>query len=326
MKLIKIYIYKGEKLLMLTRLKRLGIISGLSATLLLAACGGGSDDATENNDEGAGDDDAASEVNYGEEMGYVITGIEPGAGVFQAAENTVDEYELEGWEVQASSSGAMTTALGEAYDKEEPIIVTGWSPHWKFAEYDLKYLEDPKGVFGDAETINTAVREGLEDDMPEAYEVLDNFNWTPDDLEAIMLEISTDVSPEDAATAWIEENEDKVSEWVDGVDEVDGGELELVYVEWDTEIASTNVIGQVLEDLGYDVTVTPLDNAVMWEAVATGEADGMVAAWLPGTHGDLYEQYEDELVDLGPNLEGAKIGLVVPSYMDIDSIEDLDIK
>ena len=52
----------------------------------------------------------------------------------------------------------------------------------------------------------------------------------------------------------------------------------------------------------------------------------MVAAWLPGTHGDLYEQYKDELIDLGPNLEGAKIGLVVPEYMDIDSIEDLDTK
>ena len=64
----------------------------------------------------------------------------------------------------------------------------------------------------------------------------------------------------------------------------------------------------------------------MWEAVATSEADAMVAAWLPGTHGDLYEQYQDQLIDLGPNLEGAKIGLVVPSYMDIDSIEDLRYK
>ncbi|HWJ78070.1 MAG TPA: glycine/betaine ABC transporter, partial [Niallia sp.] len=27
--------------------------------------------------------------------------------------------------------------------------------------------------------------------------------------------------------------------------------------------------------------------------------------------------------DLGTNLEGTKLGLVVPSYMDIDSIEDL---
>lgn len=308
---------------MLARLKRLGIISGLSATLLLAACGGGTeDDATEGTDGDSGD----SDVKYGEEMDYQITGIEPGAGVFKAAENTVEEYDLDGWEVQASSSGAMTTALGEAYKNEEPIIVTGWSPHWKFAEYDLKYLDDPKGVFGDEETINTMVREGLETDMPEAYEVLDNFFWTPDDLETVMLEISEGADPAEAATDWVEENEDKVAEWIDGVDEVDGDEIELVYVEWDTEIGSTNVIGKVLEDLGYKVKITPLDNAVMWEAVANGEADGMVAAWLPGTHGDLFEQYEDDLIDLGPNLEGAKIGLVVPEYMDIDSIEDLDTK
>lgn len=308
---------------MFTSLKRLGIISGLSATLLLAACGGAGDDATNEGSEGASND---TDVKYGEEMNYSITGIEPGAGVFQAAESAVEEYDLEGWQVQASSSGAMATALGEAYSNEEPIIVTGWSPHWKFAKYDLKYLEDPKGVFGDAETINTTVRQGLEEDMPEAYTVLDNFYWTPDDLEAVMLEISNGADPKEAAAEWIEANADKVTEWTDGVNEVNGDAIELVYVEWDTEIASTNVIGIVLEDLGYDVTITPLDNAVMWEAVATGEADGMVAAWLPGTHGALYEEYKDELIDLGPNLEGAKIGLVVPSYMDIDSIEDLDTK
>src|SRR5690625_2234315 len=289
--------------------KRLGLVTSIILVMFLAACG---------TSESSGD--------VSEDVDYKITGIEAGAGVFKASENAVEEYGLDGWEVQASSSGAMATALGEAIEKEEPIIVTGWSPHWKFAKYDLKYLEDPKGVFGEAETINTTVRKGLEDDMPEAYAVLDNFNWTPDDLEEVMLKISDGQDPKDAAAEWISDNEDKVSSWTEGVAEVSGDKIELVYVEWDTEVASTNVVGLVLENLGYDVTVTPLDNAVMWEAVATGEADGMVAAWLPGTHGDLYEQYEDELVDLGPNLEGAKIGLVVPSYMDIDSIEDLDIK
>ncbi len=309
---------------MFKSLRRLGIIAGLIAILALAACGGTEDDTndTDSTDEGT----TEGSTNYGEEMKYQITGIEPGAGVFKASENAVEEYGLDGWEVQASSSGAMATALGEAYDNEEPIIVTGWSPHWKFAKYDLKYLEDPKGVFGEEETINTMVREGLEDDMPEAYQVLDNFYWTPDDLEEVMLKISDGVDPRDAAGEWIDDNQDTVAEWTDGVDEVDGEEIELVYVEWDTEVGSTNMIGLVLEDLGYDVTVTPLDNAVMWEAVATGEADAMVAAWLPGTHGDLFEEYKDELIDLGPNLEGAKIGLVVPTYMDIDSIEDLDTK
>lgn len=304
---------------MLKRLKKFGLITGLSATLMLAACGG-------SGDENSSDEGADTSAGYGEQMNYQITGIEAGAGVFKATENAIEEYGLEGWEVQASSSGAMATALEEAYEKEEPIIVTGWSPHWKFAKYDLKYLEDPKGVYGDEETINTMVREGLENDKPEAYQVLDNFYWTPDDIESVMLKISEGKDPRDAAKEWIDENEDKVAEWIEGVSEVDGDEIELVYVEWDTEVSSTNVVGLVLESLGYNVTITPLDNAVMWEAVATSEADAMVAAWLPGTHGDLYEQYKDQLIDLGPNLEGAKIGLVVPSYMDINSIEDLDTK
>ena len=36
----------------------------------------------------------------------------------------------------------MTQALSDAIANEEPIIVTGWNPHWKFAAFDLKYLED----------------------------------------------------------------------------------------------------------------------------------------------------------------------------------------
>lgn len=303
--------------------KRLGVIAGLSLSLVVAGCGS-NDNAS---DESPADDNGdSSAVNYSEEVNYSITGIEPGAGVFQAAENAIEEYGLDGWEVQASSSGAMATALGEAIANEEPIVVTGWSPHWKFAEYDLKYLDDPKGVFGEAEIIGTMVREGLEEDSPNAYKLLDQFSWTPDDLEAVMLEITNGADPADAAADWISENEDKVAEWTEGVEEVDGEEIELVYVEWDTEVGSTNVVGKVLEDLGFNVTLTPLDNAVMWQAIANSEADGMVAAWLPGTHGDLYEQYKDEIVDLGANLEGAKIGLVVPSYMDIDSIEDLEPK
>ncbi len=33
---------------------------------------------------------------------------------------------------------------------------------------DLKYLDDPEGTMGEAESINTVVRQGLADDMPEA--------------------------------------------------------------------------------------------------------------------------------------------------------------
>ncbi len=163
--------------------------------------------------------DVDSIADLTDEANQTIIGIEPGAGVVTASEQALEDYDnLDGWEVQSSSSGAMTTELGTAIDNEEDIIVTGWSPHWKFQEYDLKYLEDPEGTFGEAETINTMVREGLEEDFPEAYQVLDNFEWTTDDIEAVMLDIFEGTSPEDAAAAWVEDNQDRVAEWTEGIE------------------------------------------------------------------------------------------------------------
>ncbi|MBR7552999.1 glycine betaine ABC transporter substrate-binding protein [Allobacillus sp. GCM10007491] len=153
-----------------------------------------------------------------DELGQTITGIEPGAGVVKASENSVEEYGLDGWEVQTSSSGAMATALGEAIDNEEPIAVTGWSPHWKFAEYDLKYLEDPKEVYGGAEEIKTMARQGLEEDLPNAYKVLENFSWGEEKFNNVMLEIHNGTDPEEAAATFVEENQDLVDEWTADVE------------------------------------------------------------------------------------------------------------
>ncbi|SDX46995.1 glycine betaine ABC transporter substrate-binding protein [Salimicrobium album] len=303
--------------------KRIGMTAGLSLTLLAAGCGsdGGSSDS---GGESGSDGESSGKANYGEEINYEITGIEAGAGVVAASQDAVEKYDsLAGWEVSTSSSGAMATALGEAIDNEEPIVVTGWTPHWKFAEYDLKYLEDPQGVFGDAEEIKTMVKTGLKDEKPNAYKILDQFQWETSQMEEVMLEIQNGADPAEAAKNWVSNNEDAVSSWTEGTEEVDGKEVELVYVNWDSEIASTNVVAEVMKEQGFEVTTTPLDNGPMWEAVANGEADGMVAAWLPATHGSQFEKYGEQVEDLGANLEGAKIGLVVPEYMEVDSIEDL---
>ncbi|WP_297281178.1 glycine betaine ABC transporter substrate-binding protein [uncultured Anaerococcus sp.] len=160
--------------------------------------------------------DVNSIEDLSDEADKNITGIEAGAGVVGAAERALEDYDnLSDWELTPSSSGAMVTALGEAIDNKEDIVVTGWSPHWKFATYDLKYLEDPKGTFGDKEEIKTMARKGLEDDMPEVYKVLDNFNWSIDDMESVMLQISQGSDPADAAREWVDANQDKVSEWTE---------------------------------------------------------------------------------------------------------------
>ncbi|NIK12656.1 glycine betaine ABC transporter substrate-binding protein [Alkalibacillus almallahensis] len=289
-----------------------------SLVLTLVACG--SDDASS-------DDNSNEDVNYSEEVEHTIIGIEPGAGITVTTEKAIEEYDsLSGWNLEASSTAAMITELEEAINAEEPIVVTGWNPHWMFAQFpDMKYLEDPKGVYGEAENIVTLARQGLESDHPEAFKLIDQFKWSVEDMEQIMYDANqNDEEISTVAEKWIEDNEDKVSEWTDGVGEGDGSTITLASTPWDSERASSSVLKIVLEQQGFEVDVTPVDPSIVFESVANGDADATAAAWLPFTHADFYESVKDDVVNLGPNLEGAKIGLVVPSYMDIDSIEDLE--
>lgn len=160
-------------------------------------------------------EDLKAEV--GDSVDYTITGIEPGAGIMSATSKAIEEYGLKDWKLLESSSAAMAKVLQDAYAKKEPVIVTAWTPHWMFAEMDLKYLEDPKNVYGGAEQIHTLVRLGLKEDQPEAHKFLDQFEWTATDMEAVMVDIFGGMSEVDAAKKWVAANEDKVSEWIAGI-------------------------------------------------------------------------------------------------------------
>ncbi|HEX7001906.1 MAG TPA: glycine betaine ABC transporter substrate-binding protein [Trueperaceae bacterium] len=164
------------------------------------------------------DVDSITELNdNADAFGGEIIGIDPGAGLMAASDRAMDTYELSNFVLLDGSDAAMTAALDRAYDREEPIVVTSWRPHWMWAAYDLKYLEDPENVFGDAETINTIVnREWAENDAPEdVLTFLDNFNWTSAQMGEVMLMITQeDMEPLDAARAWIADNRDVVEDWL----------------------------------------------------------------------------------------------------------------
>lgn len=149
-----------------------------------------------------------------DEADQTVTGVEPGAGNTAAAQATLEAYpNLDNWKLTTSSAGAMTTQLERAISQEEEVVVSAWSPHWIFSRFDVKFLEDPKGGMGGAESIVTLARQGLKDDMPEAYQILNNFEWEVEDIESVMLEVEEGTDPEEAAQHWIEDNPEKVSEW-----------------------------------------------------------------------------------------------------------------
>ncbi|ULL18751.1 glycine/betaine ABC transporter [Paenibacillus sp. H1-7] len=270
---------------------------------------------------------ANASQTVGDQVKHEIIGIDPGAGIMKSTAQVLKDYDLKDWKLVEGSGAAMTAALDKAIKDKKPIVITGWTPHWMFGKYDLKYLKDPKNVFGGDEQIHTIVRSGLKTDEPSAYSVLDKFEWTPEDMAKVMVDIQNGKKPEEAAAEWVKGNAAKVDAWSKDAAKADGKKLKLAYVAWDSEIASTNVIKQVLETkLGYKVDLLQVEAGPMWAGVSNGDADAIVAAWLPTTHKDYYDKYKGKFEDLGPNLNGTKTGLVVPSYVNLESIEDLKTK
>jgi glycine betaine/proline transport system substrate-binding protein len=161
------------------------------------------------------DVDSIAELNdNAESFNGEIIGIDPGAGLMALSEEVVDTYDLE-LDLRSGSGATMTAALSSAINNDEDVVVTGWTPHWMFARFDLKYLEDPENVYGGAEQIHTAVREGLEDDMPGAYAILDAFEWTPEQMGEVMLMNQEEGSdPYENAKQWVEDNQDVVEQWL----------------------------------------------------------------------------------------------------------------
>lgn len=142
-----------------------------------------------------------------------IVGIDPGAGIMRMTRQAVNDYGISGMELTAGSGAGMTKILGEKIKKHEWVVVTGWTPHWKFAKWDLKYLRDPKNVYGGAEAIHTVVRKGLRQDMPLVYRFLDSFRWAPEDIQLVMAMIHESGRPYESAVKWVDAHPDKVESW-----------------------------------------------------------------------------------------------------------------
>lgn len=143
-----------------------------------------------------------------------VIGIDPGAGLMKASDKAIQAYGLPVRLVDGTDA-TMTAALKDAMDKKQDIVVTTWTPHWMFGRWELKYLEDPKGVFGGEETVNTVARKGLKADMPEVHAILSKFKLSLDDEQKVMLwNEEKGAKPAETAAKWVAENPAKVDAWI----------------------------------------------------------------------------------------------------------------
>ena len=84
----------------------------------------------------------------------------------------------------------------------------------------------------------------------------------------------------------------------------------------------------LLETLGYEVAQEELGSTITYEALTQDEVDVFLAAWLPAQQA-MFDATMDKgvLVDLGNNVEGARLGFAVPTYVyeaGVTTAEDLD--
>lgn len=159
--------------------------------------------------------DSIEELNGNiDKFGGEIVGIDSGAGIMETTNVAIEEYGLD-YSLLSSSGAVMTAELKNAVESEKWIAVTGWTPHWKFAKWDLKFLEDPKNVYGESETLYTVARKGVKEDYPEATAFMENFYMEADELGELMGKLEESEDKEEAAREWMNENEDIVASWLD---------------------------------------------------------------------------------------------------------------
>lgn len=102
--------------------------------------------------------------------------------------------------------------------------------------------------------------------------------------------------------------------------------LRIGWTAWaDAEVVTT--IAQRLLEQHRDITVKRVmtDIGIQYQAVAAGDLDIMLMAWLPRTHQHYWQKVRNRVVNLGPLYTG-RLGWVVPDYVpesELASITDL---
>lgn len=102
------------------------------------------------------------------------------------------------------------------------------------------------------------------------------------------------------------------------------GSISIGMNNWAENVAVSNMWKLVLEEKGYDVSLEPVEKAILYEGLSSGDLDIGMEIWLPNTDKAFFDKYEEEIEWRETWYEGTDLALVVPSYMeDINSIEDL---
>ena len=149
-----------------------------------------------------------------DQFNHRIIGIEKGAGLTTGTDKAIIDYKLDYQQIN-SSTIAMITELQNAIQRKEWIVVTGWQPHWMFGKMKLKFLDDPKKIYGEAEQIKTYSRKSFAKDQPELARFFSKLHFDDENMSDLLMKMEQSKNKEATAKEWVKHHSELIQSWLD---------------------------------------------------------------------------------------------------------------
>ncbi|VEP18175.1 Glycine betaine abc transporter substrate-binding protein [Hyella patelloides LEGE 07179] len=152
------------------------------------------------------------------QMNQVIQGIGSGAGITRLSQEVMSRYNLEtaGYEFRTGTEQDWVDAFDQGVSAENGIIIPLWQPQYLNQAYEIRRLNDPLGVFPEPDSCSLVVTQDFRDRFPR--NTLETLNRITLGVEAVTeMDYLTNVeglSPREAATRWMEQNQALVQSWL----------------------------------------------------------------------------------------------------------------
>lgn len=93
-------------------------------------------------------------------------------------------------------------------------------------------------------------------------------------------------------------------------------QVNFVVPPWPGVTVKTEIVSQLVERLGYEANAQSMSSTVGYNTLQTGDSDVFLGGWLPSQQ-ESYDAADKAgaIVDLGNNVNGARMGFAVPGYV-----------
>jgi glycine betaine/proline transport system substrate-binding protein len=138
-------------------------------------------------------------------------------------------------EVPVGQAATLWAELQAAYDRKEPVVLFNWTPNFIEAKFEGEFVEfpdyeeachtdpawgsNPEAVYDCGAPkkgwLKKAAWKGVQETWPAAFKLFQNMNFTnPQIADAAAMVDVQGMTPEEAATKWVEDNEAVWKAWM----------------------------------------------------------------------------------------------------------------